>query len=516
MLALITILLQLLYAIGVIGLALYGFNALWFTFLTYRKNAPSSLEFHHVELHHNENTSSTPTDLDNFPTVTIQLPIFNELHVVERLIDACVHLEYPPEKLQIQVLDDSTDFTSQLIDRRIDYWRQRGKSIEVLRRTDRIGYKGGALAAAIDEAKGEFIAIFDADFKPPSDFLLRTVPHLYHNPRVGFIQARWTHLNADYSSLTRSQALALDGHFMIEQVARQRAAYAFGFNGSAGLWRRSCIEDPAVGGWQIDTLTEDLDLSYRAQLAGWQPLFDPAIEAPAEIPPQLSAFKRQQFRWAKGSIQTLGKCGKRVWQSKWPLIKKAEALIHLGAYLLHPMLLLILIVLLPILVLGVELPWILTFLTAASIGPPLLYAVAQYRLHPLDWWRRWSYIWLLTLLGFGICLNNSNAVWQALSGKKGPFLRTPKFDVQSTTDRWHRSNYRLSLEPIFFGELLCLLYALATVVVAIIYANFWTVLFIMLYVGGFGLMVGIEVWQYLYARFNQDRKPMHSLPTPNQ
>lgn len=507
----ITILLQLLYAIGVVGLALYGFNALWFTLVTYKKDAPSQLHFHL-----DEETTSSKNALDNLPTVTVQLPIFNELHVVERLIDACIRLDYPPDRLQIQILDDSTDYTSHLIDRRVDYWRQRGKSIEVLRRADRIGYKGGALAEAIEDAKGEFIAIFDADFKPPADFLLRTVPRLCTNSQLGFIQARWTHLNADYSSLTRSQALALDGHFMIEQAARQRADYAFGFNGSAGLWRRSCIEDPAVGGWQIDTLTEDLDLSYRAQLAGWQPLYASDVEAPAEIPPQLSAFKRQQFRWAKGSIQTLLKCGKRVSQSNWPFIKKLEALIHLGAYLLHPMLLLILIVMLPILVLGVELPWILTYLTVASIGPPLLYAVAQYRLHPGDWWQRWGYIWLLTLLGFGICLNNSNAVWQALSGKKGPFLRTPKFDVQSTSDRWHKSNYRLSLEPIFVGELLCLLYALATVAFAIFYANFWTVLFVMLYVGGFGLMVGIEIWQYLYARFNQDRKPMHSLPTPNQ
>jgi cellulose synthase/poly-beta-1,6-N-acetylglucosamine synthase-like glycosyltransferase len=237
-------------------------------------------------------------------------------------------------------LDDSTDQTTAIARRQAALWRARGINVRVLHRTDRRGYKAGALANAFPYARGEFIAIFDADFVPTADFLQQTVPRFLHpqNADIGFVQARWGHLNAGYSALTRCQALALDGHFVVEQSARQSAGYPFGFNGSAGVWRRACIEDARVGGWQTDTLCEDLDLSYRAQLAGWRPLYLNDLEVPAEIPPQLLAFKRQQFRWAKGSVQTLKKLGRAVWSSRWSTPARLAAILHLGNYLIHPLL----------------------------------------------------------------------------------------------------------------------------------------------------------------------------------
>ena len=490
----IVILLQAVYAIGVAGLALYGFNALWLTWIAYRdRHAHASSELF-----------QQPIGDVSLPTVTIQLPIYNERHVVTRLIDACANLDYPRDKLQIHILDDSTDQTIAIIRRAVERWKRAGYDIEVIRRSERSGFKAGALAYALPLARGEFIAIFDADFVPQADFLRMTIPHFdgfapevaaSNTKPIGFVQTRWAHLNVAYSALTRSQALALDGHFMIEQHARQAAGYAFGFNGSGGLWRRTCIADALVGGWQTDTLCEDLDLSYRAQLCGWQPLFLPQIEVPAEIPPQLSAFKRQQYRWATGSIQTLRKLGHRVWKSEWSLGKRFQGLVHLGSYLLHPLLLLLLLVPLPLMLLDIDPLWPLTYLSLASVGPPLLYATAQRQLHPRNWLQRWSYIGVLTLLGFGLSLNNSIAVAQALLGRGGQFLRTPKFDVRSTTDRWQSSSYRLGLEPVFYGEIVLCLYALIAIVVAWNRGALWSIPFLSLYLGGFGLMVSIELWQ---------------------
>lgn len=476
----IIVLFQLIYTIAVTTLALYGLNALWLTWVSKKR------------VQHKLTPDPSTWCL---PTVTIQLPIYNERHVVERLISACIGLTYPKEQLEIQILDDSTDQTRHIVDRSVQRFQQAGHNIHVVRREERSGFKAGALAHAFPLAQGEFIAIFDADFQPPADFLLRTIPHLQRDDSVGFLQTRWGHLNTDYSSLTRSQALALDGHFMIEQSARQSAGYAFGFNGSAGIWRRDCIADPHVGGWQPDTLTEDLDLSYRAQLVGWRPAFLRDVEVPAEIPPQLAAFKRQQFRWAKGSIQTLHKVGGRVWQSNWSLVKKLQATIHLCGYLLHPMLLIILLVSLPLALLNISPAWPLTYLSIASVGPPLLYAVAQRRLHPQTWLQGWSHIGTLTLLGFGLSLNNTIAVFEAFIGRPSSFLRTPKFRVEQNSDSWHQSSYRLPIEPLFWGEVSLLIYALSTALIAASQNRWSTLLFILLYVGGFGLMVGMELWE---------------------
>lgn len=483
----IVLILQSFYAVSMLGLAIYGLQAFGLTFLFLRQQWRGS----------HSATRLLPQPLRQWPQVTVQLPIYNEWHVIERLIDACATLDYPRERIQIQVLDDSTDHTTAIALRRAEHWQRQGVDITVVQRTVRQGFKAGALAYAAPRAKGEFIAIFDADFVPPPDFLLRTLPLFAarDGERIGFVQARWGHLNAAYSPLTRSQALALDGHFVVEQAGRQAGGYPIGFNGSGGIWRRACIDDLAVGGWQADTLCEDLDLSYRAQLAGWRPYFMNAVEAPAEIPPQLAAFKRQQFRWAKGSVQTLRKLGGQLWRSEWSLWVRLVALIHLGNYLIHPLLLLLLLASLPLLLAGQNPGSQLALLSFASFGPPLLYAVAQIVLHGRQWWRQWRYLPLLTLLGTGLCFNNTLAIWQGLRNQGGVFLRTPKFRVETTADGWQRSAYRLPLDGTMLGELLLCLYALGAVGVAFAQGHWTLAAFLAIYVGGFGLMVVVGLWQ---------------------
>ncbi len=492
---LLVVLLQIAYALSVIGLALYGFHALWLSW--------------HYRRYQEKPPCRRPAPDQEWPTVTVQLPIYNEYHVVERLIDACARLDYPSDKLEIQVLDDSDDQTTALAQRCAARWRRAGRRVTVIRRASRQGYKAGALAHALPLARGEFIAIFDADFMPPVDFLRRTIPYFLDkaNARLGFVQARWGHLNADYSLLTRCQALALDGHFVVEQAGRQAAGYPFGFNGSAGIWRRACIEDEAVGQWQSDTLCEDLDLSYRAQLAGWQALYLNSVEAPAEIPPQLSAFKRQQFRWAKGSVQALRKLAGPVWRSGWPLVTRLAALAHLGSYLIHPLLLTMVLLSLPLMALGVDPAAPLSLLSLTSLGPPLLYATAQRRLHPQGWFWRWARLPVLMLLGTGLSFNNSLAVAQGLLGHHSQFLRTPKFHVQRAGDGWQQSRYRLPLEVGTFVELGLTLYALAAVGLAAYLERWWSIPFLAIYAGGYGLMAGVALWQAWEAFLARPEQP---------
>ena len=361
--------LQLLYLVGAIGLALYGLQALILTLLKLRaerllRKATARTVGPPV--------CSVRNEAFDWPAVTVQLPVYNEIHVVERLIDACARLDYPSARLQIQVLDDSTDGTTSIAENRAAFWRRRGVNVHLLHRSQRQGYKAGALREGLSKATGEFIAVFDADFSPQPDFLMRTLPAFLEDSEMetGFVQTRWTHLNADYSALTKAQALALDGHFVVEQAARHSVGLPFGFNGSAGIWRRACIEDPSVGGWQDDTLCEDLDLSYRAQLAGWRGVYLNGVEAPAELPPQMLAFKRQQFRWAKGSVATLRKLAAAVWQGGWSTMKRTAAFIHLGGYLIHPLLLLLLLVSPLLLLFGSQPYWPLAYLGLVGVGPP--------------------------------------------------------------------------------------------------------------------------------------------------
>jgi hypothetical protein len=370
-------------------------------------------------------------------------------------------------------------------------------NVVVVRRAQRSGFKAGALAHALKSARGDFIAIFDADFLPQPDFLQRVIPTFLRegNSDVAFVQARWAHINRNYSPLTRAQALALDGHFGVEQPARRAAGYAFGFNGSAGIWRRTTIESAAVGGWSADTLCEDLDLAYRAQLAGWRGDFVEQVAAPAEVPPQLVAFKRQQARWAQGSVQTLRKLGGRVWQSGWPLPKRTAALAHLGNYLIHPMLLMMVLVTVPLVLLNVPIPPPLAALSLASLGPPLLYGVSQRRLHPNTWTGNFLALPLLMLLGMGLSLGNTIAVGKGLRKKGGNFARTPKFHVQRSADEWRQSSYRLPVSRETLLEGLLALYATLGVAGALHWGNIWAAAFLSLFALGFGLMFGVELWQ---------------------
>lgn len=364
------------------------------------------------------------------PVVTVQLPLYNEPQVSARLIDAVAQLDYPLHCLQIQILDDSTDATRAIVDQRAAFWGGRGRWIGVLRRKDRRGFKAGALRAGLERAAGEFIAIFDADFVPPPGWLRRALAPFFApgSERTGLVQTRWTHLNENYSLLTRVQALALDGHFMVEQNGRHAAGLFLTFNGTAGVWRRACIE--AAGNWRGETLSEDLDLSYRAQLLGWRICYRPDITAPAEIPVQMTGLKRQQFRWAKGTIQVARLLGPEVLRARLSPWRKLQGLLHLTAYSAHPLMVLLLLALLPLHLEGdfFRRTPALGLLGAAGLGAPLLYALSQALLYggsslPGRWLARMPF---LVLLGIGIAVNNSRAVLEALFGLSSPFERTPK------------------------------------------------------------------------------------------
>jgi len=439
-------------------------------------------------LRHRKDPEPRP-EITHFPRVTVQLPIFNEALVVERLIDSIVRLDWPRDRLQIQVLDDSTDETIAMAKLLVEGYHAQGINIELVHRTDRSGFKAGALREGLKSATGEFIAIFDADFVPDPDWLHKTVPHFLDRPRLGMIQTRWAHLNYNYSLLTRSQALALDGHFTVEQTARQRSGLLMNFNGTAGIWRRECITD--AGGWQADTVSEDMDLSYRAQLRGWQCLFLPDVGTPSEVPPQLAAFKRQQFRWAKGSIQCLKKLGWSVATARLPLVVRWQALVHLSTYLIHPLMVTLLLISLPLMLLSFRLHGALGLLSLVSLGPPLMFAISQRRLYPRHWLRRFAFMPGLMWLGTGVALNNTRAIIEALLGVNNVFKRTPKFRIEARNDRWLGSQYALPLDGMIFGELALALYAVVTVGISLWQGNLFAVPFLMLYVSGFGY-VGLQ------------------------
>jgi cellulose synthase/poly-beta-1,6-N-acetylglucosamine synthase-like glycosyltransferase len=470
----IVVVLSIIYAVAAVWLAVYTLNSFVLTYLYWRRRSAGC---------------DTP-DLTSFPKVTVQLPIFNEAHVVERLVDRTARMSYPRDKLQIQVLDDSTDVTTALAHRRVAYHRARGVDIELIHREDRTEFKAGALRAGLKTATGEYIALFDADFLPPQDFLQKTIPHLLSRSRLGFVQTRWGHINSGYSSLTQAQAIALDGHFAIEQPARHRAGLFLNFNGSAGIWRRECIED--AGGWQGDTLCEDMDLSYRAQLAGWEPLYLRDVVCNAEIPPQIHAFKRQQARWARGSISCALKLWRSIVRAPATRFKRVQGLIHLTSYLLHPLMLLVLALSVPLLYLRQPVAYPLTYLSLASLGPPTMYAWAQRSLYP-DWKERMRFFPLLVLLGTGLTLSNSRAICRALTGKRDEFVRTPKFRLEGRKDEWKGSRYALSFDWLVLGEMLSALYALLGAGIALRQGNYFAIPFLMLYVLGFGYVACLTI-----------------------
>lgn len=370
--------------------------------------------------------------LKALPKVTIQLPIFNEMYVTERLIDSVCKIDYPAHLLEIQVLDDSTDETCGIARACVERQRQAGHNVVYLHRENRHGFKAGALEHGLKLAHGEFVAVFDADFVPAPDFLKRTVP-FFSDDKVGMVQVRWGHLNREFSILTQAQSVFLDGHFIIEHTARNRSGCFFNFNGTAGIWRRETISD--AGGWQHDTLTEDLDLSYRAQLKGWQFIFLPEVISPAEVPVDMNAFKSQQHRWAKGSIQTAKKLLPTILRSNLPFAVKREAFFHLTNNMAY-LLMVLLSVLMPLSMivrfqhglygtLFLDLPFFIT----ATLSVCFFYVATQRELG-LNWWGRIKYLPFLMSLGIGMAISNAKAVVEALLNQQSAFTRTPKTGVE--------------------------------------------------------------------------------------
>jgi cellulose synthase/poly-beta-1,6-N-acetylglucosamine synthase-like glycosyltransferase len=374
---------------------------------------------------------------DDLPVVTTQLPIFNECNVVERLMQAACAFDYPPGKHEIQVLDDSTDETVDIVRELAARMRAEGHDIHHLHRPHRTGYKAGALEDGLRVARGELVAVFDADFVPEPDFLRKTVPFLVDDPSLGFVQTRWGHRNRGFSPLTRVQAIGIDGHFVVEQSARSWNRLFFNFNGTGGIWRKEAIH--RAGGWQADTLTEDLDLSYRTQLAGYSARFLVDVITPAELPTDVNAFKSQQHRWAKGSIQTAMKLLPVIWRRPdISRFKKFESTVHLTHYLVHPLMLIMTILILPLLMwteftfktVWVAVPFALMFL--AVFAPTSMYALAQVAANR-DWRRA---VWILPFLmsvGIGLAVNNTRAVIDAFLGRKSEFVRTPKLGTLAET-----------------------------------------------------------------------------------
>jgi cellulose synthase/poly-beta-1,6-N-acetylglucosamine synthase-like glycosyltransferase len=434
----------------------------------------------------------------NAPSVTIQLPVYNERYVAPRLIRAVCALDYPREHLEIQVLDDSNDETVSVVEREVSEWRKRGVEIHHVRRASREGFKAGALAFGLREAKGEFVAVFDADFMPHADFLKKVIPHFYGETNVGMVQTRWEHLNRDYSLLTRAQAILLDGHFIIEHTARHRSGCFFNFNGTAGVWRKSCIEDS--GGWSGDTLTEDIDLSYRAQMRGWQFVYLDDVVAPAELPVDINALKTQQHRWAKGSVQVARKLLPAILRGPYPWRVKMEAFFHLAANFNY-LLMAILSFLLPVSIyvrreqgwydmLWIDLPLFLSATWSVSV----FYYHSQKNAYS-DWFSRVKYIFFSLALGIGLCLSNSKAVLEGLRRETGEFARTPKYAVVNRTDSWKEKRYRGRLAVLSLVEIFLTLVYAATVVYALSEGLYLSLPFLLLFVVGFGYSSFLSIAQ---------------------
>jgi cellulose synthase/poly-beta-1,6-N-acetylglucosamine synthase-like glycosyltransferase len=425
--------------------------------------------------------------LDPLPVITIQLPLYNEMYVADRLIESVCCIDYPRDRLEIQVLDDSVDETRSIAELAVRRYAAQGVDIKYYHRTDRVGYKAGALEAGLQAARGEFIAIFDADFIPTADFLLKLMPH-FSGPSIGMVQARWGHINQDYSLLTKIQAILLDGHFVLEHGGRNRAGRFFNFNGTAGVWRRAAIID--AGGWQHDTLTEDLDLSYRAQLRGWKFVFVPSLIAPAEVPVEMNAFKSQQHRWAKGSIQTCRKLLPRILRAKLPLGVKIEAFFHLTANFNYPLMCILSILMFPSMVIRYNMGWYEMLLIdvplffAATFSFCNFYMVCQREIHT-DWRARLKYVPFLMSVGIGLCINNTRAVFEALLNTKSEFARTPKYRIEADADEWVGKKYRQSVAVQPLIELGLGLYFTWTVFYALANQIYGTLPFLVLFQVGF-------------------------------
>jgi cellulose synthase/poly-beta-1,6-N-acetylglucosamine synthase-like glycosyltransferase len=448
-------------------------------------------------------------EFTQLPRVTVQLPVYNERFVIERLIEEICKMDYPRELLQIQVLDDSTDDTHLFAADLVERYRNLGYPLEYHHRSNRHGFKAGALQEGLETATGEFIAIFDADFVPPHDFLMRTIHH-FTDPKVGVVQTRWSYLNRNYNLLTEVEAMMLDGHFILEHGARSRAGLFFNFNGTAGIMRRAMIED--AGGWQHDTLTEDSDLSYRAQLKGWRFVYMPGLDCPSELPVEMHGFQVQQSRWAKGLTQVACKLSRQIWNAEIPWRVKIEALLHLTPNLTYPLMIVVSALMLPVMIvrfyMGVWQMMLIDFplIFASFWSISAFYVIAYREVHPQTWKRAFLLLPMLMAVGIGLTLINTRAVLEALFGIKTSFVRTPKFAIEGTTPAKRTpakktdEQYRRRSGWLPWAELAVGAYFLVMVVFAIETLNYLAVPFLSLFVFGY-LWAGVTT---LYQE-HQDR-----------
>lgn len=425
------------------------------------------------------------------PRVTVQLPIYNEVYVVERLIRHVCNFEYPKDKLEIQVLDDSTDETQELAESLVNEYREKGFDIHYIHRNNREGFKAGALRYGLELATGEFVAIFDADFIPQPDFLIKTIPY-FQNPEVGMVQTRWGHINEDYSILTRSAALSLDAHFVLEQQVRNKAGFFINFNGTAGIWRKKTIID--AGNWQSDTLTEDLDLSYRAQLKGWKFVFLNDVVSPAELPADINALKTQQFRWTKGAVETAKKILPLLLKAKLPLKVKLEGLVHLTSNIVFPFILIVATLNVPLVIIkntveGIDLYYsMMSIFVLASIASFIFYLYSQKAIH-LDWRYRILFFPVFLAGSMGFAINNTKAIIEALIGKKSGFARTPKYRIVSSKDDWRLKKYvQKKISSTVFLEILLSIYYIFGIGISIYYLEIAAIPFQLLFFLGFGIV----------------------------
>ncbi len=499
------------YFIVMVILAFYGIHRYQLVWLYYRnrKNAAKWPE--------------TPARFGEgeLPFVTIQLPIYNEQFVIDRLLDACCRLEYPRDRFEIQLLDDSTDETVDVASAMVARFAAGTQGLApqpvyYLHRTNRYGYKAGALEEGLKTAKGELIAIFDADFVPPPQWLMQVVHH-FAEPGVGMVQTRWTHLNRDYSFLTQVEAILLDGHFVLEHGGRSRAGVFFNFNGTAGMWRRQAIDE--AGGWEHDTLTEDTDLSYRAQLKGWKFKYLQDVECPAELPIEMTAFKTQQARWAKGLIQVGKKSLPGILRSDISRHQKLEAWYHLTANISYPLMIVLSTLLMPAMIIRswqgplqmflIDLPLFM----ASTMSVSTFYLVSQKELFPKSWYKTFLYVPFLMALGVGLTITNTKAVLEALFGVKTAFARTPKYRVLAKGEKSQAKKYRKRLGIIPWIELAIGCYFAATVWYAITTENYFTVPFLLLFVLGYWYTGVLSIFQGLFER-KGGSEGMHEKPYP--
>jgi cellulose synthase/poly-beta-1,6-N-acetylglucosamine synthase-like glycosyltransferase len=473
----------ILYLLVVGALFVYGVNFFYLTYITLR----------------DRKTKRAVPPLAELPPVTIQLPIYNEMYVAERLIAAAAALDYPRSLLEIQVLDDSNDETREIVARKVAQLRLQGFLISHLHRTQRSGFKAGALAEGLEQARGAFIAIFDADFIPGSDFLRRTLPH-FIDPKVAFVQTRWGHVNRDYSLLTQLQSLAIDAHFMVEQYARSQAGLWFNFNGTAGIWRKDAMLD--AGGWRSDTLTEDLDLSYRAFFNGWKAVYLRDVEVPAELPVSFNAYRRQQGRWARGSLECAVKFIPQVWSRSMPLRQKVQATLHLSGYCVH-LLLAALVFLYPlVLEISRHYPALITlfgigfFFNLTAFAPTMFFVVAESQLGRRVW-PNLPVILFVSAMGTGMMVNTLRAAAGIAFNRKGTFERTPKFGIVQRKQAWMNRRYQLKLDLIVFPELALALANTATAALAIHQHNWMIAVYACLFSCGLFFTSGMTISQSL-------------------